>query len=247
MSLSAGAGLRERKKHRTRLHIAETARRLFVERGFEAVSVAEIAREAEVSEATVFNYFPTKEDLVYQGMESFEAELLAAIRDRPVGEGVLQAFGRFVTQPRGFLAAEDDDSAAVLLDVSRMIATSPALLARERQILARYTESVTALLAEETDTGRHELSPRVVASTLVGLHAALIDYVRQHLLGGAPLDLRRLARDLRSEGERAIDLLGGGLAAYAVKRSEADVTATNERRDGAAGPDTEAQGQTEPA
>jgi AcrR family transcriptional regulator len=58
-------GLRERKKQRTRELIAETARELFVERGFERVTVAEIARSSEVSEKTVFNYFPTKEDLVF--------------------------------------------------------------------------------------------------------------------------------------------------------------------------------------
>ena len=78
-------GLRERKKLRTRQLITETAARLFVERGFDAVSVASVARAAEVSEATVFNYFPTKEDLVFQGMEAFETELLNAVRDRPAG------------------------------------------------------------------------------------------------------------------------------------------------------------------
>ena len=70
-------GLRERKKEQTRQLIAETARRLFGERGFERVTVAEIARAAEVSEQTVFNYFPTKEDLVYWRLQSFEDELLA--------------------------------------------------------------------------------------------------------------------------------------------------------------------------
>ena len=73
-------GLRERKKEQTRQLIAETARRLFGERGFERVTVAEIARTAEVSEQTVFNYFPTKEDLVYWRLQSFEDELL---RDDP--------------------------------------------------------------------------------------------------------------------------------------------------------------------
>src|ERR1700687_2783900 len=103
-------GLRERKKQKTRQLIAQTARRLFAERGFDAVPVAEVARAAEVSEATVFNYFPTKEDLVYQGMEAFEAELLASVRDRPADESIVAAFGRFVLAPRGFLAAPDEDS-----------------------------------------------------------------------------------------------------------------------------------------
>src|ERR671936_377992 len=92
----APAGLRERKKQQTRRLIAETARRLFNERGFEQVTVAEIARAAEVSEKTVFNYFPAKEDLVYWRLESFEEELLAAVRERAVGESILSAFGRFV-------------------------------------------------------------------------------------------------------------------------------------------------------
>src|SRR5215475_11463600 len=135
-------GLRERKKLQTRQLIAETARRLFLERGFDAVPVAAVARAAEVSEATVFNYFPTKEDLVYQGMEVFETELLAAVRDRPAGESFVAAFGRFVLRPRGMLAAGDEDSASYLAEVSKMIASSQALLARERQIFARYTTSL---------------------------------------------------------------------------------------------------------
>src|SRR6201995_5100155 len=100
-------GLRERKKQRTRRLIADTAWRLFCERGFEEVPVAEIAREAEVSEATVFNYFPTKEDLVFHRMEAFEDEILHAFRDRDEGETIVEAFGRFVLNARGFLASDD--------------------------------------------------------------------------------------------------------------------------------------------
>src|SRR5215216_2179623 len=103
-------GLRERKKQRTRELIAETARRLFAERGFERVTVAEIARAAEVAEKTVFNYFPTKEDLVYWRLESFEDELLQAVRGRDQGESVLAAFGRFVLARRGLLAEPDLDA-----------------------------------------------------------------------------------------------------------------------------------------
>src|SRR5215204_5379343 len=135
-------GLRERKKEQTRRHIAETARGLFAERGFDRVPVAEIARAADVSEQTVFNYFPTKEDLVYWRLGSFEEELLATIRERPPGESVLAAFGRFVLSQRGLLGSVEEDARERLAAISRTITESPALLAREQQIFARYTESL---------------------------------------------------------------------------------------------------------
>ena len=212
-------GLRERKKQRTRLLIAETARRLFAERSFEAVSVAEVARAAEVSEATVFNYFPTKEDLVFQGLAAFEAELLAAFRERPAGEGVVAAFGRFVLRQRGLLAAGDEASARELTGITRMIAASPALQARQGQILARYAGSLAVLLAEETGVAPDDLSPRVVANALIGLHGALIDYVQQRV-GEDSVDLAALARDVQDQAEQALGLLSQGMAGYAVKQPQ---------------------------
>jgi AcrR family transcriptional regulator len=209
-------GLRERKKHRTRQLIAETARAMFVERGFDAVPVAEVARAAEVAEATVFNYFPTKEDLVFQGMEAFEAELLDAVRDRPVGEPVLAAFGRFVLQPRGLLAAQDQESANYLAGVARMIATSPNLQARQREIFARYTASLAALLAEDTGTAPDDLRAWVVAHALIGTHQALIGLVHRRLVDG-PTEHDGLAREVRSQGQRALKVLEEGLAGYGLK------------------------------
>src|SRR5438067_13828071 len=100
-------GLRERKKQRTRQAIAETAFRLFDERGFEEVTVAEVARAADISEGTVFNYFPTKEDLFYRQMESFEAAPVDAVRERPAGESVPAAFRRFVFERSARLAMEE--------------------------------------------------------------------------------------------------------------------------------------------
>jgi len=209
-------GLRERKKHKTRQLIAATARELFAQRGFENVSVAEIARAAEVSETTVFNYFPTKEDLIYQGLEAFEDELLQAIRDRPPGEGVLQAFGRFILQPRGLLAADDRASADALVSVSRLIASSSALTAREQQILTRYARSLAALLAEETGASPGDLTSQVVANTLIGIHRAVLDYVRQRITAD-PAGPRRLARVLQADCQKALDLLAAGLAGYDVR------------------------------
>jgi AcrR family transcriptional regulator len=210
-------GRRERKKLQTRQLLADTARRLFAERGFERVSVAEVAREADVAEATVFNYFPSKEDLVFSGLERFEDELLAAIRDRPGGETILQAFGRFVLQPRGFLAAGDPQSAQRLLEISRMIAQSPALRAREQQIFARYTISLAQLIAEETGAAADDPRPAVGASALIGVHRALIEHVRRHILSGDD-DLARLARSNRTAGRKALALLEQGLGAYGIRR-----------------------------
>jgi AcrR family transcriptional regulator len=217
--MTAPLGLREQKKQRTRCLISETARRLFAQRGFERVSVAEIARAAEVSEMTVFNYFPTKEDLVYSGLEVFEEQLQAAIRDRPPGQTVIAAFGDFILEPRGLLAAEDDAAASELVAVTQMIAASPALLAREQQILARYTETLARLIAEETGAEADDLRAYVVANALIGVHQALISFVRERLGSGAT-DRRRLARQVRARAEAALTLLADGLGDYGAKQPE---------------------------
>src|SRR6185312_6542266 len=170
--------LRERKKEQTREQIAETARRLFGERGFEAVTVAEIARAADVSTQTVFNYFPTKEDLVYWRLESFEDELLGTIRDRAPGESVLTAFGRFVRAPRGMLASRDPQERERLAALTRMIVSSPSLLAREQQIFEGYTRDLAELLGGD-------IQARVAAGAMIAVHRALVDFARERVLAGA--------------------------------------------------------------
>src|SRR5882724_953520 len=126
--MDAELGLRERKKQQTRQAIAEAAGRLFAERGFDAVTVAQVARAADVSEGTVFNYFPTKEDLFYARMQSFEAALVEAVRRRPGGESAVTAFRRFIEEGTGGLAARD--RAEAIVRAARIIRASPALQAR---------------------------------------------------------------------------------------------------------------------
>jgi AcrR family transcriptional regulator len=209
-------GLRERKKARTRQQIADTARRLFLERGFEAVTVAEVAREADVAQKTVFNYFPAKEDLFYGRLEAFEEELLAAIRERKPGQSVVGAFRDFVTKQRGVLQLADDDEATKRLRaLNRVITESPALLAREREIFDRYTSALAELLAEETKARAGAIEPRVVASALIDVHRLLIGYVRKRTLAGDPA--RDVARGVRAQAKRAFGLLERGLADYGVR------------------------------
>jgi AcrR family transcriptional regulator len=205
-------GLRERKKRKTRELIAETARRLFAERGFEHVTVTEIAHEAELSPATVFNYFPTKEDLFYSRLEAFEDELLNAIRDRAPGQSVIDAFAGFLLGQGGVLTMDAPEADEQLQTITRIITESPALLARERQVFDRYAQTLAALLAEETNAAPGDVVPQAVARTLLGLHRALIDEVRREALAGTPVE--RVRPQIQAGAERALAQLRHGLADY---------------------------------
>ena len=208
-------GLRERKKQQTRRLIAETARRLFAQRGFEQVTVAEVARAADVSPQTVFNYFPSKEDLVFWRLGAFEAELLASVRDRPSGESALAAFRRFLLGQSGLLRSPRPEAREELAALTRTIDESPALLAREQQIFERYTAALAALLAEEASAEPGDLEPWVAANALTGVHRALVRHARRRVLEGARHPA--LAEEVRARGEQAFALLEQGLGAYATR------------------------------
>jgi AcrR family transcriptional regulator len=211
-------GLRELKKEQTRQLIADTAWRLFAERGFDRVTVAEVAREAQVAQATVFNYFASKEDLFYWRLEAFGTRLTEAVRGRGPGETVLAAFRRFLQEAGGLLAdAESGDPEAVarLRAMNRVISGSPALLARERQALADIEDSLAALLAAETGAPPGDITPQVAANTLMGAHRAILDHVRQRVLAGE--ELPRLATDVHTLTTAAFALLEHGLGDYGTK------------------------------
>jgi AcrR family transcriptional regulator len=213
-------GLRERKKEQTRQLIADTARRLFAERGFESVTVAEVARAANVAEKTVFNYFPTKEELFYSRLKAFEEELLDAVRERAPGESIVAAVRDFLMGQGGVLAMRspggDEEATAQLRMVTRVISESPALLARERQVFARYAEALAALIADETGARPGAIEPQVAANALLGAHRALIDYVRARALAGASAS--QVGREVRARARRAFDLLESGLGDYGVRK-----------------------------
>ena len=215
---AAAMGLRELKKQQTRQLIADTAWRLFADRGFDRVTVAEVARQAQVAEATVFNYFPTKEDLFYSRLEAFGAGLLEAVAAREPGEPALAAVRRYLLGSGGLLAqiaAGDAEALQRLRTVSRVIAASPSLLAREQQAIARSTDALAELLAAETGAPADDVTARVAANALLGVQRTLVDHVRRRVL--ADDQPERLADDVRELGRRAFALLERGLGDYAVK------------------------------
>jgi AcrR family transcriptional regulator len=211
-------GLRDLKKEQTRRLIGEAAWRLFADRGFDAVTVAEVAREAQVAPATVFNYFSTKEDLFYWRLEAFGTRLLSAVSGRPAGASALDAFRVAVTSSDGLLelaSAGDAAAAARLRMVNRLIASSPALLAREQVALNQTAGELGVLLAADIGAPADDVAANGAANALLGVHRALIDFARRRVL--AADDLTGLALEVRSRAEAAFDLLARGLSDYAVR------------------------------
>ena len=194
-------GLRERKKRRTRAAIVEAAMGLFVADGFERVTVGQIARRAEVSEATVFNYFRTKEDLVYSGLEDFWSRVLSAVRGRAAAESVPSAFGRFLSsQPA---PAETEEARVRLAAVTRMVIASPTLRARELQAYDEGALALAAVIAGSDDPGTEDL---VTAYALVGVHRVVVDVTRRRVLAGAYGSV--LARRIAAETANALAVVG---------------------------------------
>jgi AcrR family transcriptional regulator len=193
-------GLREAKKLATRQQIAGAAMRLFVLRGFDHVTVAEVAAAAGVSEKTVFNYFPTKEDIFFDEVPARLKALADAIRSRPAEETVLHALRRMQLAELPRLVSPGFEHFA------RALEESSQLLAKEVDVMARFAHAIGDLLVEE---GLSERDARIAASLLVGVHRQFFRAARRMALAGkhGPAAVRRLKGDIA----RAYELLEGGL------------------------------------
>lgn len=142
--VAGGTGLRERKRARTRRALHEAALRLFLARGFDAVTVAEIAEEADVALTTLFSYFPAgKVALVFEHEEDRVAALMQAIRDRPTETDPLQAVHAFMETRLPF-----DTGDAYARDVLNLIYTTPQLRAYVRAKWTDCEDELTSVLAE---------------------------------------------------------------------------------------------------
>jgi AcrR family transcriptional regulator len=210
MEMAAGTqGLRERKKRAARAAIAATARRLFAERGFDAVTVAEVAAAADVSEKTVFNHFPTKEDLAFAGREEGIAQFVAAIAEREAGSSVLDVFRAMThTVLDVFVAGGDED----LLTVAAIIRGSRALQERLTVGWESGAAAITAAVAEASGADEEDILPAIVARTLWFTHRSIFLAALNGLL--AEEDREQLAARLRAAADRAYDQLAGGLGEY---------------------------------
>jgi AcrR family transcriptional regulator len=210
-----GAGVRERRRQETRAKIVDAAAELFAERGFDTVSVMEIARRAGVVEKTVFNHFPVKEGLVFDADPPIRAALLDAVRRRPAGESVSAAAGSFVVAAVSLLSSPE--AAAGVAQMARVIRGSRTLQVREREILGDLTNALAGLIAEETGARPEHIEPWLAAHAVLGLYASLLELARDQVLAGVRGP--ELSAELRRQGRRGLSLLQFGLAGYAKKLS----------------------------
>lgn len=200
--MKADEGLRERKRRRTRGVIAETAMRLFLERGFDRVSVVEIARSAEVTEKTVYNHFPTKAALVFDEGEDLLAELLHTVRNRAEGDSALAAMRSYLASLPEWAAHRRPVRPSGRF--RRLIDDSPSLQDYRRRMFARYETELARLLAEQTGSPAGSAEPFVVAVALVAVLRAAFETASVN-------------ETLDNDSDRCLDLLAGGLDRYALR------------------------------
>lgn len=174
--------LRERKKLLTRQALIDAAEAMFAERGFDKVTVAEIADAANVAAKTVFVYFPTKEDLVFHGEDEVLHTLVHRIRDRPVGQTPLDAV---VTMLEQAMSTSPVGAVTELERLHRTVGDSAGLKSRMRLMWERFEDAVAAELADETGEPSQSPRPRIAAAQLIMIYRTMASpdvmaYVRAH-------------------------------------------------------------------
>ncbi|WP_432994139.1 TetR/AcrR family transcriptional regulator [Dactylosporangium sp. CA-233914] len=186
----APMGLRERKKRELRARLSATATRMFLERGFDAVRVAEIAEACGVSERTVFNHFPTKESLLLDRFDDTLSALRAALADpaAPPLPAVLGVLDDELAGLTTWLAAQPDPAGATAtLRRFRELSTSTAeLRAHQHGMVERLTDAVTGLLAGRVGADRCAPEAQIAAVALLGLWRVQAASLNRHLAANHP-------------------------------------------------------------
>jgi len=200
------AGLRARKKALTRQAISDIATRMFMERGFEAVTLAEIAEAADVSVKTIFNHFGSKEELFLDREAEIFAAITGSIADRPGGTSITEALGAQLADHRipaggGWDGLRDPDVYALFRRFLRTWHESPSLQARHRLSNERLADALRATLAREVGLPEDDNRVRVMAAMLLGVIGLRYETAAAAVLAEVPADeVERRVRAVVAEG-----------------------------------------------
>jgi AcrR family transcriptional regulator len=209
------ASLRSRKKQRTHQQIADAALLLFAKRGFDAVTVADIGRAADVSEQTVYNYFKTKESLVFDEDEAFEARFVAMVRDRPKTLSLIDAVR---AEARAFLNALSRRPAGAHRRGSMpyLVATSAPLRRYWLAVAERHGVAVAHALVADSSGALSLPEAKVLGASLIAVFAVIIDEIGQTMTTDG--DVLARIKTLRHEVESALDRMANNFNLSSARR-----------------------------
>jgi AcrR family transcriptional regulator len=193
----ARPGLRERKKQETRDTIARVALQLFVERGYEQTTLADIAEAANVSKRTIFAYYESKEDILFCDEPEFYAQLKRALEERPAEETTIDALRAFF----GALAAIDETGRLR----KQIIASDESLRHSERARSGRFEELLVQSIAKDLGTDTNDIRPNLVAASMTAAFTNVRD--RFEAETGGPIDHDQAMAIL----DEVLDFIRGGL------------------------------------
>jgi AcrR family transcriptional regulator len=213
---SEALGLRERRKRATRQQLIDTATEMCLERGFDTVTVVQIAKVCGVSPTTVFNYFPTKESLILDVPEELIHALRTALADpstTPV-EAMLHILAGELNNLVSWLDAQHDKAraATAVQRFEAMVRDTPSLNAHYRDMLHRMSIAGCEALARRTAADPQAPEPQIAATALLGLWPIQVN-ASCRLLDGirTPEQLRKA---VTAEVHRAAELLQAGLSTF---------------------------------
>ncbi|MFD0338602.1 TetR/AcrR family transcriptional regulator [Streptomyces sp. NPDC127117] len=210
-------GLRERKKRQTRQHLSDVATGLFLERGFDAVTIAEIARAADLSVNTVYNYFPTKEDLFLDRGRDVVDRLSRYVRGRDRGESAADAVLRELR-----IQVEGVSPTVGLMEgyerFMRVIEGADGLKARLWHIQQEAVQHLESTLQEESGAEPGDPTPVLVAGQLSWVHSTLMAYIGREMVAGRRAG--EVSRDALVLLDDIEDLLGEKVLNYARRAAE---------------------------
>lgn len=172
--MSTDVGRRERKKAATRKAISDAATQLFVERGFDEVSIREVADAADVSPTTVFAHFPQKEALVFDEDDAQREMLVAAVRDRPEGTSVSDALRDLYR--RELIGLAFDPTGAHRRQFMQLITDTPALRDYASRMWLRHEDALAAAIAETTGQSEPDAETRVYARMVLQLQILAFEH-----------------------------------------------------------------------
>jgi AcrR family transcriptional regulator len=214
---AAGAeGLRERKKRLMRQQLSDTATQMFMERGFDAVRVTEIAEACGVSEKTVFNYFPTKESLILDRLESTMASLKSGLTQpgAELTEAALRILNDELSAITSWLTRQNDlaQASAAIRRFGSLIQASPSLRAYQSDMMDQFVTVAAGILATRADLSPDDPEPQIAATALLGLWRIQFQALSKYLDGTrTPAQIHRA---VSADVSRAAQLIDTGLRSF---------------------------------